>query len=324
MAHLKPAGDLPAPRTPLALWRSVDESELPGQEDGEDHSGVGAFLRSRPRLFGIAYRMLGSVAEAEDVVQEAWMRWQAYDRQSVREPEAFLATTTTRLAMNELQSARARRETYIGPWLPEPIDTDADPELVAERSETLRFAILILLERLTPAERAAYVLHEAFGYPYRQIAEVISTTEDAARQLASRARRRITAERRRPVGDAEQRRLLQAFIDAARSGDIAALESLLTEDVVGITDGGGLANAARVPLVGRERVVQVTAAVSKWIWQEATVRIVQANAQAWAVLEVSDGPVMMFTVEASEEGIDRMLWLANTAKLGAVFATGAP
>ena len=136
-------------------------------------AAVAIFGRLRPRLFGIAYRMLGSVADAEDIVQEAWIRWQGYDRSTVHDPGAFLAAATTRLAINALQSARARREAYVGPWLPEPIDTGANPELVAERDESLEFAVLLLLESLTPTERAAYVLREAFAYPYSQIADII-------------------------------------------------------------------------------------------------------------------------------------------------------
>lgn len=131
------------------------------------------FAEVRGRLFGIAYRMLGSATEAEDLVQEVWMRWQAYDRATVDNPAAFLATTITRLAINELQSARVRRETYVGPWLPEPVDTGADPYLGAERGEALSLAVLLLLERLSPTERAAYVLREAFDYPYPQIAEIV-------------------------------------------------------------------------------------------------------------------------------------------------------
>ena len=149
---------------------------------------VAVFAEVRPRLFGIAYRMLGSATEAEDLLQEVWLRWQAYDRAGVGNPAAFLATTTTRLAINALQSARVRRETYIGPWLPEPVDTGADPYLGAERGEALEFAVLVLLERLSPTERAAYVLREAFDYPYPQIAEIVQINEAAARHLVSRAR----------------------------------------------------------------------------------------------------------------------------------------
>jgi len=183
------------------------------------------FAELRPRLFGIAYRMLGSVADAEDVVQDAWIRWQEYDRSAVRDPAAFLATTTTRLAINELQSARVRREAYLGPWLPEPIDTGEDPELAAERDEALDFAVLRLLERLSPTERAAYVLREAFAYPYDRIAEIVETTDANARQLVSRARRHIAKGRHASVRRADRDRLHDAFLEAAHDGDLEAIES---------------------------------------------------------------------------------------------------
>ena len=135
--------------------------------------GLSTFLSVRPRLFGIAYRMLGSAAEAEDIVQDVWVRWQTTDRSVVRDAAAFLATTTTRLAINVMQSARSRRETYVGPWLPEPVDTSADPGLGAERGEALELGVLVLLEKLSPAERAAYILREAFDYAYRDIADIL-------------------------------------------------------------------------------------------------------------------------------------------------------
>jgi len=156
-----------------------------------------AFLSARPRLFGIAYRVLGSAAEAEDIVQDTWIRWQSADRSEVIEPAAFLATITTRLALNVAQSARSRRETYIGPWLPEPVDTASDPYLGAERSEALSLAVLLLLEKLSPAERAAYVLREAFDYPYSTIAHILQSTEVNVRQIVSRARRHVTEDGRR-------------------------------------------------------------------------------------------------------------------------------
>ena len=199
-------------------------------------AAAGVFTSLRPRLFGIAYRMLSSSAEAEDLVQEVWLRWQVCDRSAVINPAAFLATTTTRLAINALQSARVRRETCIGPWLPEPVDTSADPYLGAERGEALEFAALLLMEKLTPGERAAYVLREAFDYPYGQIADVLQSTQPAVRQLVSRARKDMTGERRAPASAAVQRELLTSFVSAARSGDMSALERLLAADVTSVFD----------------------------------------------------------------------------------------
>jgi RNA polymerase sigma factor (sigma-70 family) len=194
--------------------------------------GVSTFLRARPRLFGIAYRMLGNVAEAEDIVQDVWVRWQTTDRSRVHNPPAFLVAATTRLAINVLHSARARRETYIRQSLAEPIDTSADPGLGAERNEELKFAVLRLLEKLSPTERAAYVLREAFDYPYRKIADLLRVEEANARQLVTRARDYVSGGRRAPVKPAEQRRLLNAFVAAARTGDLARLERLFVADVV--------------------------------------------------------------------------------------------
>jgi RNA polymerase sigma factor (sigma-70 family) len=193
--------------------------------------GLSLFLCARPRLFGIAYRMLGSAAEAEDIVQDAWLRWQATDRSRVRRPLAFLVTATTRLAINVLHSARARRETCAGSCLPELVDTTTDPGSGAERGEALNRAVLVLLEKLLPTERAAYVLREAFNYPYREIADILRVEEANARQLVTRAREHVSGGRRAPVSPAEQHCLLKAFVAAARTGDLARLERLFTSDV---------------------------------------------------------------------------------------------
>jgi len=189
--------------------------------------GLAAFLSVRPRLFGIAYRMLGSAAEAEDIVQDVWVRWQMADRSVVRDAAAFLATTTTRLAINVMQSAHSRRETCVGPWLPEPVDAGADPRLEAERGQALASAVVLLLEKLTPTERAAYILREAFDYSYREIAHVLRLEEANARQVVTRARQHVTNGRRMSAKSTEQRRLLDAFIAAAQDGDVAGLEGTL-------------------------------------------------------------------------------------------------
>src|SRR3954464_13043490 len=186
-----------------------------------------SFEAVRPRLFGIAYRTLQSAADADDVVQDAWIRWQSTDRDQVRDAAAFLATTTKRLALNVAQSARARRETFFQPWHPEQVGAQADPRLDAERREELEYALLTLSEKLSHSERAAYVLREAFDYPYRQIAGVLATSEANARQLVTRARVRLAGEPRWQVGAAEQQRLIDAFAAAAQTGDLTTLEQLL-------------------------------------------------------------------------------------------------
>jgi RNA polymerase sigma-70 factor (ECF subfamily) len=281
-------------------------------------AAAAVFMSLRPRLFGIAYRMLSSATEAEDLVQEVWLRWQTTDRGVVVNPAAFLATTTTRLAINALQSARVRRETYVGPWLPEPVDTSADPYLGAERGEALEFAALLLMEKLTPNERAAYVLREAFDYPYAQIAEILQSTEPAVRQLVSRARKHVAGERRTPASAAAQRELLTTFVAAARSGDMAALERLFTADVTSLSDGNGAARVARRPVVGGTRVARFLTRFSTWFWDGIDVRWVTTNGQTSAVLRRDGDPVAVLTVSASTEGIDQVLWMMNPEKITAV------
>ncbi|KDN24022.1 sigma-70 family RNA polymerase sigma factor [Amycolatopsis rifamycinica] len=295
-------------------------AELGGVDGLEAATAV--FTRLRPRLFGIAYRMLSSVTEAEDLVQEVWLRWQTYDRSAVANPEAFLATTTTRLAINVLQSARNRRETYIGPWLPEPVDTGADPYLGAERGEALEFATLLLMEKLTPNERAAYVLREAFDYSYARIADILSSTEPAVRQLASRARKHIAGGRGAPVAAAAQRELLTAFLAAARSGNVAALERLFTPDVTSLSDGNGRKGVARTPVVGAARVAKFLQAISTWFWDDVDVRWAVTNGQASAVLLQDGGVYGLLTVGATTEGVDHVLWLVNPEKNNAVSVAG--
>jgi RNA polymerase sigma-70 factor (ECF subfamily) len=211
--------------------------------DGLD-TAVSVFVQHRGRLFGIAYRMLGSVAEAEDVVQEVWLRWQTTDRSVVTNPPAFLSKITTHLAINVAQSARKRRETYVGPWLPEPVDTSADPEVGAQRAEDLEVALLLVLERLSPTERAAYVLREAFDYSYAEIAGMLELSQVNVRKIVSRARRHLLNEQREQVDAAEHRRLFTVFVSAAQNGDVAALEALLTPNAVSLADGNGNATRA--------------------------------------------------------------------------------
>ena len=189
------------------------------------------FADVRPHLFGIAYRVLGNRGEAEDIVQEAWIRWQNCDHSSVRDPRAFLATATARLSSNAVQSARARRETYMGPQH-DPVDASANPELAAERAEALEFALRLTLEKLSPSERAAYVLRHAFDYPYERIAEIVQQTQASVRQHVSRARKRLTGGKRAAISSSKHQQLLDAFVAGAQTGDLTVLERLFAADVI--------------------------------------------------------------------------------------------
>jgi RNA polymerase sigma-70 factor, ECF subfamily len=217
-----------APPTAVSAGRAADL--IAGRARAVSDVDTASFHRARPRLFGIAYRVLGCPSEAEDVVQDTWIRWQGTDRSCVRDATAFLAATTTRLAINVRQSARARRESPAGPRFPEPVDASADPARDTERRAALEHAVLLLLERLSSTERAAYVLREAFDYPYRDIARVLALSEANARQIVTRARRRLSGEPARTVGADEHARLLDAVAAAAHTGDLARLERLLASD----------------------------------------------------------------------------------------------
>ncbi|MFC9977106.1 RNA polymerase sigma-70 factor [Spirillospora sp. NPDC127200] len=215
---------------------------------------VEVFEEQRPRLLGLAYRMLGEVQEAEDAVQDAYLRWSGAD--GVEDPRAWLTRVVTNLCLNRLTSARARRETYPGPWLPEPADPAVlGPLETAAQRESVSLALLALMESLTPSERAVFVLREAFAYPHAEIAAILDVSEPASRQLYRRARRHV-GERRFAPGREEARRLVERFLEAAGGGDVAGLERLLAEDVVAWSDGGGKVTSARRPVRGRGKVAR--------------------------------------------------------------------
>jgi RNA polymerase sigma factor (sigma-70 family) len=214
------------------------------------------FKQHRRRLFGLAYRMLGTPADAEDVLHDAWLRWHAQDAAVLDDPEAWLVTVTTRLALDRLRRAKTEREHYPGPWLPEPSATAAEaPDGALERSETLTLSFLLLLERLTPDERAAFLLHEVFDYSHAEAATILGIAEDACRQRVHRARNRLREGRPRfHVDPQAQRRLLERFVAALRKPDPATLRALFAEDAVHVADAGGLARATLRPLHGAERL----------------------------------------------------------------------
>ena len=277
----------------------------------------------RPRAFAIAYRMLGSVAEAEDVVQEALLRLHgALGRgERLESPRAYVATVTTRLAIDQLRSARARRERYTGEWLPEPLVTDeaGDPARRAEMADSLSLAFLVLLESLSPEQRAVLLLHDVFDYGYDEIAQIVGKSEDNTRQLASRARRHVAERRPRFETSQEQREALaERFFAAARDGDLAGLETLLAHDVVLHGDGGGKVPALARPIRGRSRVARTLLA---WIRQGAriagaSIRRVEVNGQPGALLLDGEGALIgVWALEIADGEIRSMRSIVNPDKL---------
>jgi len=235
-------------------------------------SRITLFQLHRPRLFGLAYRMLGMPADAEDVLHDAWLRLDAQDLAELDDPEAWLVTVTTRLALDRLRRAKAERAHYTGPWLPEPLVPDAEhPEAQAERSETLTLSFLLLLERLSPEERAAFLLHEVFDYSHGEAAAILGIAEDASRQRVHRAKQRLRDGRPRfRVDQAAQRRLLERFVTAMGEPTLETLRALFAEDAVHISDGGGVARATLHPLHGAERLARLYLQLGRNLHGEGT------------------------------------------------------
>jgi RNA polymerase sigma-70 factor (ECF subfamily) len=230
---------------------------------------------------------------------------------------------TTRLAINLRKAAPTRRELYVGLWLHEPVDTGSDPELRAERGEALSFALLMLLERLSPAERAAYVLREAFDYPYAQIADILETTEANVRQMVSRGRKHLRSHRREPVDAAEHRRLLDAFVRAAQDGDLRGLEAVLADGVVSRSDGAGIVKlAARRPMEGREQVARFIAGFKDIWWPGTTVSWVETNGRPSVLITRGDEPAALLSIGASAEGIEQIMWVMVPSKLTSLGPNG--
>jgi len=281
------------------------------------------FDELRRSAFAIAYRMLGSVSEAEDVVQEALLRLHRVREsgEEVASPAAYLATVVTRLAIDELRSARARRETYVGEWLPEPIVTDerADPAREAELSDSLSLAFLVLLEKLTPEQRAVFLLHDVFDYRFGEVAEIVGRTEAATRQLAVRARARVQEDRPRyDVSREQEEELASRFFGAVQEGDLAALEQLLAADVELHGDGGGKAPALARPILGRDRAVRALSA-----WRRGAERIgglvirpAWVNGAPGAVNTTPDGRVInVIALDIAEGQIQSARSISNPDKL---------
>jgi len=278
------------------------------------------FEELRPMLFAIAYRVLGSVTEAEDAVQESWLRYEASPTQPTS-PKAYLSAVVTRISIDVLRSARVRRETYVGEWFPEPLldDPYEDPQRSAELADSVSMAALLLLERLTPLERAVFVLREVFAFPYPEVAAAVGRSEAACRQLAARARRHVDLGRPRFDADRRERDELAArFFDALKDGDVDALRELLAADVQMVGDGGGKAPAFARAVVGADNVARVLAtAFPAMAAMEATVQQHDVNGQPGAVLrDSSDRVVGTMSLDVLDGRIQTIRSVANPDKLG--------
>lgn len=280
---------------------------------------VEVFDQNRPLLFSIAYRMTGSVMEAEDAVQEAYLRWQQADEGEVRSSSAYLSTIVTRLCIDRLRSARVRREQYVGPWLPEPVLGEQGQEIGdrAELEDTLSMAFLVLLESLTPVERAVFLLREVFGYEYAEIASLVGKSEANCRQISRRARQAVVARRPRFKSSPEQEeRLMEGFLEASLAGNMEVLLALLSDDVILYSDGGGKARAALNPIFGSENVVRFLTAILGEIPPDFAVRRTRVNGGPGLVGYFGDGSVQsVSSIEVSDGTITAIRLVVNPEKL---------
>jgi RNA polymerase sigma-70 factor (ECF subfamily) len=290
-------------------------------------STLNAFQQYRPLLFSIAYRMLGSAVDSEDILQEAYLRFQSVDVSKIDSPKAYLCTTVTRLCLNQLKSARVQRETYLGPWLPEPILSPnhleiSSPEARASKYDSISLAFLALLERLTPAERAVFILREIFDFGYDEIAKILDKSETACRKLFSRARAYVLAHRPRfEVSIEEHRRLLEEFMRAAGEGDLDGLMTLLAEDVTFWADGGGKSRGAALqPIHGRRDVANfVIGVTARFTPPGAGFSVADVNGKPTLLIRYADGtPAYVVSIEAGEDGISNIWVVANPDKLRSV------
>ncbi|KJY42752.1 RNA polymerase sigma24 factor [Streptomyces sp. NRRL B-1568] len=276
------------------------------------------FAECRPLLFTIAYEILGSAADAEDVVQDSYVRWHGVNREDVEHPRAYLVRTVTRQALNHLRSARRRREDYVGPWLPEPVRTTPDASEDAALAESVSMAMLLVLETLSPDERAVFVLREVFGYSHREVADLVGKAETTVRQIAHRAREHVQARRRRFHHDPHTaQEIVSRFLLAADNGDLTSLMSMMAPGVVHISDGGGRVTAARRPVRGREEVARFVAGVARKIGPGARTEFTSYNASPAVLCRSGDRLEYVLIFEIADGRIHGMYAVRNPDKLGA-------
>lgn len=295
---------------------SVRPADDPAPTSGDD-----AFSECRPVLFGIAYRMLGTVTDAQDAVQDAWLRWDATDRAAVRHPRAYLIRTVSRLSLDRLRSAAARREVYVGPWLPEPLDTGPDVAEEVAQADSVSMALLVVLETLSPLERAVFVLREAFALPYGEIADALGSTDPAVRQVAHRARAHVAARRPRYASDPHRHRTVsERFLAACTGGELAELVGVLAPDVVLVADGGGVVRAPRMPLRGAATVARFLLHTLQDPPQDLRIEARTLNGGPGLVAFSGGTPVAGMVLDPDGDRVAAIYLVANPGKMGALAA----
>ncbi|MGH2808532.1 MAG: RNA polymerase sigma-70 factor [Actinomycetota bacterium] len=280
-------------------------------------SRIETFEEQRSHLFALAYRMLGSVRDAEDVVQEAFIRWEAVDEE-VAAPKAYLSKIVTRLCIDHLRSARVQRETYVGPWLPEPLAVDdvPGPEASAEQADSLSMAFLVVLESLNPTERAVFLLREVFEHDYAEIAEIVGLTETNCRQIAHRAKQHVASRRPRFSASKKKRdEITYRFLEACALGEMDPLMELLAEDAAVYSDGGGRARAARKPILGAAKVGRFLVGIVKKAPPTASMRVMTINAQPAIALYEDGNATTVMTIDLTDEGVQAIHIVVNPDKL---------
>ncbi len=275
------------------------------------------FLEHRPVLFGIAYRMLGRVAEAEDAVQDVYLRWQQKSDEPIRSAKAWLIATTTRLCIDRLRSARRQREEYFGVWLPEPlVQVASSPEREPALAESLGTAFLLMLETLTADERAIFLLHEAFDYNHAEIAEIVGKTEANCRQIARRAKEHLAQGReRQPADPAQAEELVQRFVAAARAGDLSGLLSVLAPQATLLTDGGGRVRAAPAPIAGADRIARFLLGIRANIPADAEYHLAHVNGDIGVIVRSGGQPISVVTFAFAGDRIHDVYSVSNPEKL---------
>jgi RNA polymerase sigma-70 factor (ECF subfamily) len=294
-------------------------------ERGQD-TGTEAFEDCRSLLFSVAYRMLGTVADAEDIVQDAWLRWSGVDHSTVDDPKAYLVRIVTNTAIDRLRSARVRRESYVGPWLPEPVLTSPDVAEDVELAESVSLAMLVVLETLSPLERAVFVLREVFGFSHAEVADTLDRSEASVRQVAHRARQHVGERRSRFSPDrAEQRRVTEEFLSAAVGGDLERLLAVLAPDVVLVSDGGGKRTAARRPLKGADQVARFLVGIGGRPYdgvavEDMTIEMVDVNGVPGVVIHGGGMVLTAMAAEIADGRVQALHLVANPDKLHTVAA----